>query len=137
MTADSQNPAGATIPANGDKASVTVPANATESPVGDFGTISFTAAGTYTFTFAEDSYTYPGITPVAGQTPTLTIEVEDDKQGGLRIKTVTKNGDVLTTDDEAVFTALFTNKYVAEPTYYQPHVKKLMTNISRPLPVKV
>ena len=74
---------------------------------------------------------------MAGQTPTLTIEVEDDKQGGLRIKTVTKNGDVLTTDAEAVFTALFTNKYVAEPTYYQPHVKKLMTNISRPLPVKV
>ena len=105
--------------------------------MGDFGTISFTAAGTYTFTFAEDSYTYPGITPVAGQTPTLTIEVEDNKQGGLRVKTVTKNGDVLETDEQAVFTALFTNKYVAEPTYYQPHVKKLMTDISRPLPVKV
>jgi hypothetical protein len=45
--------------------------------VGDFGTITFTAAGTYTFTFAEDSYTYPGITPVAGTTPTLVIEAHD------------------------------------------------------------
>ena len=135
MTAASTNPAGATINkktdnTDGSKASVTLQPGQTVSDVADFGSITFNKTGTYTFTFAEDTYSYPGITPATTTPATMVIEIGDN--GDLYVKSVTKNGEVVTTDEALVFTALFTNKYVPKGTSYQPKAKKLMTG--NPLP---
>ena len=137
MTADPSNPAGATINkkadnTDGSKASVTLQPGETVSSVADFGSITFNMTGVYTFTFAEDTYNYPGMTPATTTPASMVIEIDDN--GDLYVKSVTKNGEYVDTDEELVFTALFTNKYVPTPVEYQPHVKKLMSSDSNPLP---
>ena len=70
---------------------------------------------------------------------TLTIKVED-KNGQLEVVSATATGETTTVGGSAenyTYTAQFTNEYIPKPTTYQPHVKKLMTDISRPLPVEV
>ena len=114
ITADSKNPAGASLAAGSSETiTATVEANKTESDPKPFTAIEFTAAGTYKFTFTEITPTIPGITRVTPYTDAvLTIKVDDDGNGGLVItqQNVTFTGDgELSTDGKFIFTALFTN----------------------------
>ena len=109
----------------------------------DFSVIDLTWANTYAFKFTEDQWTstpkladgtfYKKDAPDAA----ITVEVIDN-YGQLEVKKVTQTaGETVTIGADNVFTAEFTNEYIPKPTKYQPHVKKLMTEISRPLPVDV
>ena len=125
LNADPSNPAnGAVLPAETylklSVAGKQLPQEKTEK----FGEITFKKAGIYTFTIeekkeAEKGYSYD-------EFPwTLTVEVEDDTNGSLSLKSVeyTRN----TADGETGQLAKFTNRYTTTPTTYIPKVTKEIT----------
>ena len=111
----------------------------------DFSVIDLTWANEYEFSIKEGQWT-SNPTLVDGTfvkkpatDATLKIKVED-QNGQLVVVSAAATGETTTVGGSAenyTYTAQFTNEYIPKPTKYQPHVKKLMTEISRPLPVDV
>ncbi|MBQ6646912.1 MAG: Cna B-type domain-containing protein, partial [Clostridia bacterium] len=142
MTADSNNPEGATIAENGTERSIELAKDTDagfESDPVQFGAITFTAPGRFKFSFEETGYTpttlgnFTNVTVPATSTIEITVAINGD--GDLYVQNVTKTGEgELSTDGKFTFTALFTNKYIPDPTSYQPKAKKLMSEDSNPLP---
>ena len=93
------------IPADGSwsrQIDLTVPKGSTTSPVVEFGAITYTSAGTYTYTVTEETGTVPGMT-YSKETRIVTVTVTD--KGGALEATWTVNG-------EAEKPAVHTNRYV-------------------------
>ena len=113
LTADPNNPIGATLPAT---TSITIEDEGTAS----FDDIHFTAPGTYVFTIEEtkgnnEHYEYDE------HTWTLTVVVEDN-EGTLEVKSHTYVRD----DEVTGEIAEFTNKYTPTPVKYKPEAEKSM-----------
>ena len=109
--------AGYTIPENGNKAQLTIPAGGTNGTV-DFGEITFVKAGTYTFEAKETAEDEEGITYDA-TVWTLTLKVVDH-DNDLQVDEVT----YVAGDKTSTTQASFTNPYKPEPTEYVPPVVK-------------
>ena len=109
--------AGYTIPENGNKAQLTIPAGGTNGTV-DFGEITFVKAGTYTFEAKETAEDEEGITYDA-TVWTLTLKVVDH-DNDLQVDEVT----YVAGDKTSTTQAAFTNPYKPEPTDYVPPVVK-------------
>ena len=93
------------IPADGSwnqQIDLTVPKGSTTSPVVEFGAITYTSAGTYTYTVTEETGTVPGMT-YSKETRTVIVTVTD--KGGVLEATWTVDG-------EAEKPAVHTNRYV-------------------------
>ena len=93
------------IPADGSwnqQIDLTVPKGSTTSPVVEFGAITYTSAGTYTYTVTEETGTVPGMT-YSKETRTVIVTVTD-KGGALEA--------TWTVDGEAEKPAVHTNRYV-------------------------
>ena len=93
------------IPADGSwsrQIDLTVPKGSTTSPVVEFGAITYTSAGTYTYTVTEETGTVPGMT-YSKETRIVTVTVTD-KGGALEA--------TWTVDGEAEKPAVHTNRYV-------------------------
>ena len=115
IEASEDNPSGAEMPAD---------TTATVKGAGsaNFGDITFTKAGTYTFKISEEKGDASGYT-FDESVWTLKVVVED-VDSALTIKSHTYTKDGGTSSGERV---LFTNIYSAEPTEYAPQVEKTVT----------
>ena len=123
LTAAEGNPAGASLtPGSVDSVSITIPAGGTNGAA-NFHGITFTEAGTYTFTAAETKENAAGIT-YSEVIWTLTVVVTDN--GGQLTETHSYSDGTNTVEDAENLPASagFTNPYKPTPTKYQPKVKK-------------
>ena len=125
LTAGEHNPDGGAAFTDG-QAAVTIPAGGTTegsliAPDKDpFGVITFTKAGTYTFTITETNEGKQGYT--YDDPWTLTVVVRDEKGQLVVDKAQTKYEQTGETD--LTDYALFTNHYEVDPIGYAPKVKK-------------
>lgn len=127
LTADDDNPEGATLPE--DKTATVSFENKQEGTApgsANFGNITFTKGGTYTFTIAENPGTEDGYTYDTTQW-TLTVVVTDNLDGTLSIGNAhtykSSNKDV----QENTTEAKFTNDYTPVSTSAQLAVSKTVT----------
>ena len=109
---------GVPMPAGASGNTATVTIKTKDNGTAEFGDITYTEAGTYTYTITEDSSNVPGYTYDESQWA-LTVVVTDDN-GELKVTSAvyTKAG---VSDGD---TAAFTNKYQPTPTTFKPSVKK-------------
>ena len=128
---DSSNPAdGAVLPTN---TKLTISVNGQSLPqtaTGNFDAITFTKAGTYTFTIREAAGTEPGYT-YDESSWTLTVVVEDDKEGTLTIASKTYGSDQPVPGTKAN-EAVFTNRYQPASITAQLAVSKSVTGAQLP-----
>ena len=124
LEADQDNPSGATLPTKADSLTING-----ETGTGSFGDITFTQAGTYTFTVFEVAGTTQGVTYDA-TVYTVTVKVTDDGKGALRID----DGAVAYTDasGKTATSLSFTNTYTPpdEPDP-GPEAVKLALEVSK------
>ena len=107
---DAPMPSGATD----DTVTVTIDASDAPNYTADFGDITYTAPGTYTYTVQEDGDSNNGLT-YDSTVYTVAVTVEDNHQGALYVKDVTyKAGDAAYTEYTTNGGMLFTNTYTAE-----------------------
>ncbi len=95
----------------------------TQSGPKEFGTVQFTKPGTYTFLITEDTGTAMNfVYDPATVTATVTVVDDPDDPGNLicTVNYVSTNAEV---QDDTV-QATFINKYVPDPTSYEPPIKK-------------
>ena len=116
---------GAIIPEGGDATTLTIPAGQINATA-NFGEITFTKAGTYTFEATEKKENEKGVT-YDETVWTLTVEIED-LDGKLDVKSTNYTDGIKTDPDKATFV----NTYVPEPTEYVPVVDKSMTVYNGP-----
>ena len=107
---DAPMPSGATD----DTVTVTIDASDAPNYTADFGDITYTAPGTYTYTVTENGQSNNGLT-YDSTVYTVAVTVEDNHQGALYVKDVTyKAGDAAYTEYTTNGGMLFTNTYTAE-----------------------
>ncbi|MBO4839406.1 MAG: hypothetical protein J5493_08580, partial [Lachnospiraceae bacterium] len=111
---------GVNIPDGGDKATLFIPAGATNATT-HFGILEFVKAGTFVFEVTEDKEDEEGIT-YDETVWTLTVVIVDN-DGVLAVE----SADYSDGDHADPEMAHFTNPYKPEPTHYQPKVTKVIT----------